>query len=204
MIIIDNINFQYFNTILHVSLLLFFATLTWITIHNGEFTKYKVVNGFVSGIFSGGAMITFLVMIAAPLISHPWSNFIKAISSFIYAQDVTTSSDTAYIIPFVISILSLLLLSSILGAIFTLLLSTERIERIILGGVLFGITSWVIFQYFLFPSFSLTIEDGIPPFWLASAFAIYGLILGELIAYKHRIENFFRKDSWLKSSKITT
>lgn len=172
------------------SVLIFILTIsTIIAIRWEHVVNYKISDGFRSGTIAGIVMAVFLLLIAAPLISHPLENSIK-IFSFLMNGQAPVNLNQLNLIPLFLTTSSLLILSSILGALYSALLATKRMDRIILGGILFGLAVWAILQYVILPNFlPLFIEKGLPPLWLASAFAIYGLVLGELIAYSHHWKN---------------
>jgi|SRR5215207_5491425 len=95
-------------------------------------------------------------------------------------------------VSFIVGLLVLLILTSLLGLVFTLLLRTNQSGRMILAGSFYGLIVWALLQYFVLPLlFPLVSDKGFPPFWCAVAFAIYGLALGALLANRskplHRI-----------------
>lgn len=154
-----------------------------------KFLKLKISDGLVSGILAGTAMGLFLLLIALPLVSHPLGYPIKILSLLIQGQ-TGINFNQLNLIPLALVTFSVIFFSGILGGVFTTVLATKNIGKIILGGILFGLAVWVILQYLIFPNFlPVFIEKGLPPLWLATAFAIYGLVLGELIAYSHHWRN---------------
>ena len=78
----------------------------------------------------------------------------------------------------------LLVLTAVLGLLFTLLLRARERWRILAAGLLFGLTAWAPLQYFVLPVlFRLVSEKGFPPLWYAISFGVFGLALGALLAY---------------------
>jgi hypothetical protein len=79
-------------------------------------------------------------------------------------------------------------LTAILGLLFTLLLRTRERWRMLVAGLLFGLTAWALLQYFVLPVlFPLVTEKGFPPLWYALSFGVFGLALGGLLAYLPRV-----------------
>jgi hypothetical protein len=81
----------------------------------------------------------------------------------------------------------LVLLTVVLGAVYAALVRAEAAWRVWLGAVLFALTGWAALQYFLLPAVQpLVTEKGFTPEWYALSFAVYGAVLGALLALRGR------------------
>lgn len=87
------------------------------------------------------------------------------------------------LIPFVVGVLVLVVLTVALGALFAFLIRAEAPPRVLLAGILFALTGWAALQYFLLAAlFPLVTEKGFTPDRYALSFAVYGAVLGALVA----------------------
>ncbi len=83
----------------------------------------------------------------------------------------------------------LVVLTVVLGMVFAALVRAEAAWRVWLAAVLFALTDWAALQYFLLPLVQpLVTEKGFTPEWYALSFAVYGAVLGALLAGRGRDE----------------
>ena len=88
------------------------------------------------------------------------------------------------LVSFLVGVLVLVVLTVALGVLFATLLRARQRLRIVLAGLLFGLTGWALLQYFLSPAlFPLVVDKGFPPRWYAATFAVSGLVLGAAVAF---------------------
>ena len=77
----------------------------------------------------------------------------------------------------------LLAVTALGGLAFAFLLRAPSRLRVLVAGVLLGLTVWALLQYLGFPLVQrLITEKGFPPQWCAASFAVYGLVLGAVLA----------------------
>jgi hypothetical protein len=69
--------------------------------------------------------------------------------------------------------------------VFAALVRAQAAWRVALAAVLFALTGWALLQYFLLPLVQpLVTEKGFTPEWYALSFAVYGAVLGALLALR--------------------
>ncbi|MDQ4149497.1 MAG: PQQ-dependent sugar dehydrogenase [Actinomycetota bacterium] len=143
----------------------------------------RVVDGVWTGAVAGLIMGLFTMAVAAPLLELPWYSPPRVLATMVMGPDAIAGILEFRTVPFVVGVLLLLVLTVILGAAFAALVRTPSTARIVVAGLLFGLTVWFLLQYFLLPLlFPLVTEKGFPPGWYAASFGLFGVALGALMA----------------------
>ncbi|HEX2052455.1 MAG TPA: PQQ-dependent sugar dehydrogenase [Actinomycetota bacterium] len=151
----------------------------------GSAARPKPLEGVWTGAVAGLGMGLFTMAIAAPVLELPWYAPPRVLATMAMGRTAVANILEFDLPSFAVGVLLLLVLTVLLGLLFTVLVRTENRLRIVLSGVLFGLAVWALLQYFLLPLvFPLVTEKGFPPEWYAASFAVFGLILGGLIALR--------------------
>lgn len=150
----------------------------------GAAASRRLIDGLKLGPIAGLMMGLFAMLVAAPALELPWFAPPRVLASIIMGRDALANILEFNLSSFLVGIGIVLALGSLLGTFFAWLLHTTHPRRILVSGVIYGLTVWSILQYFIFPTlFPLVTEKGFPPEWYAATFAVYGLALGALLAY---------------------
>ncbi len=148
----------------------------------GRQRSRRVTQGLLAGAVAGLVMGGF-TMAVAPYLDLPWFSPPRVLATIVAGRSPLANILEFKLVPFVIGVLVLVVLTVALGAAFAALLRAHNRLRIVVAGLLFGLTGWALLQYFLLPVlFPLVVDKGFPPRWYAASFAIYGLALGAVLA----------------------
>ena len=143
----------------------------------------KVSQGLLAGAVAGLVMGGFTMVVAALLLDLPWFSPPRVLASMVMGRRALANILEFELVPFLVGVAVLVVLTVVLGAVFAALVRAGQRVRIVLAGLLFGLTGWALLQYFLLPVlFPLVVDKGFPPRWYAASFAVYGLVLGLLLA----------------------
>lgn len=148
----------------------------------------RPLDGLWTGALAGLAMGLFTMTVAAAALQLPWYAAPRVLATMVLGRSAVANILEFEVVSFIVGIVLLLVLTAILGLLFILLLRTREQWRIMVAGLLFGLTAWAILQYFLLPVlYPLVTEKGFPPLWYALSFGVFGLALGALLAYLPRV-----------------
>jgi glucose/arabinose dehydrogenase len=135
--------------------------------------------GFFAGIMGGLVMGVAAIMVTKLVLDLPWYAAPRLFASIIMGESALTDILHFNLLSFVVGLLVLLLLTAILGAIFTWIGRTDDKLKMFASAALYSSGAWMLLQYVIFPLFfPILIEKGFPPFWYAVAFLIFGAVLG--------------------------
>ena len=148
----------------------------------------RALDGLWTGALAGLAMGLFTMTVAAAALQLPWYAAPRVLAIMVMGSSAVANILEFEPVSFIVGVVLLLVLTSILGLLFTMLLRTRQQWRILVAGLLFGLTAWALLQYFVLPIlFPLVTEKGFPPLWYALSFGVFGLVLGALLAYLPRL-----------------
>ena len=148
----------------------------------------RPLDGAWTGALAGLAMGLFTMTVAAAALQLPWYAPPRVLATMAMGSAAIANILEFEAVSFIVGVIVLLVLTAILGLVFTLLLRTRQQWRILVAGLLFGLTAWALLQYFVLPVlFPLVTEKGFPPLWYALSFGVFGLALGALLAYLPRV-----------------
>jgi glucose/arabinose dehydrogenase len=149
----------------------------------GSGPVHRLTEGLWAGAIAGLIMGVVSMLVSYLVLNLPWYAPARVFATMVRGRDAVANILRFETIPFLFGLLVVLVLTSLLGLLFTAFLRTRQRERTILAGLLYGLTIWALLQYFVLPLlFPLVSDKGFPPFWYAVAFGIYGLVLGALLA----------------------
>jgi glucose/arabinose dehydrogenase len=143
----------------------------------------RLADGLWMGAIAGLIMGAAAMLVSALVLKLPWYAPPRVFATMVMGRAAVANILEFDIVSFLVGLLVVLVLTSLLGLLFTAFLRTNRPSRIILAALFYGLTIWALLQYFVLPLlFPLVSDKGFPPFWYAVAFGIYGLALGALLA----------------------
>jgi glucose/arabinose dehydrogenase len=165
-----------------VAVLLIAATLFVGRGRSGLFDlKFGTVQGIIAGLIT--ALVTIIISVFA--LQLPWHTPPRVLATTVMGESALANVLEFKLTPVLIGSVVLLLLSVILAFVFNLIVGTRSVLKLLLAAILFGLSSWALVQYFIFPYLSpLVTEKGFPPMWYAVTFANLGLMLGLIRATK--------------------
>jgi glucose/arabinose dehydrogenase len=147
----------------------------------------RPIDGAWTGAVAGLVMGLFTMAVAAPILQLPWYSPPRVLATMAMGRRAVDSILEFRFVPFLVGVVLLLVLTTALGALFTLILRSTSPARTVAAGILYGLFVWALLQYFLLPlAFPLVTEKGFPPEWYAASFGIFGLTLGVLLAIRKR------------------
>jgi glucose/arabinose dehydrogenase len=151
----------------------------------GRAPRRSLGHGLISGAIAGLAMGAAAMVVSSFVLNLPWYAPPRVFATMVLGgAGVANILEFAWL-PFVVGLVVVLVLTGLLGVLFAVLVRTTHAWPVVLGGLTFGLTAWALLQYFVLAElFPLVAERGFPPFWYGVAFAIYGLVLGLLFAYR--------------------
>jgi hypothetical protein len=135
--------------------------------------------GVQRGVISGISMLITSFVIAKYIPNLPWY-----VLTNVFAYPVMGKLAFANILelnttPFVIGTLIILIITGLLGGLFTTLIRRPEKLRVIFCAICFALVWWILMQFLLFPLFSPLMKDlGFPAVWNFILFILYGLLLG--------------------------
>lgn len=171
-----------------INLLLAFVLIaaTWLVARGNAATrgwKQGLGAGAVAGLVMGG----FTMFVLSPLLELPWYAPPRALATFVMGRDALADILHFEPVSFMVGTIVLVLLTAVLGLLFSLILRTTSVIRTLFAGLLFGLAAWALMQYFVFPLVGpILAEKSFMPVWYAVSFSVYGLSLGALLAYLGR------------------
>ncbi len=140
----------------------------------------SVRQGGLYGVIAGAVMGVFTLFVSKVVLNLPWYAPTSLFASMVMGKDALANILEFNFLPFIVGLIVLLILTGILGAIFSFIGRTSGIKEI-LSSVLYALAGWIALQYFFFPlAFPIIVEKGFPPIWFALTFGVYGLTLGVL------------------------
>jgi glucose/arabinose dehydrogenase len=143
--------------------------------------------GALSGVVAGLVMGAFAMFVVSPILQLPWYATPRVLATIPMGRAAVANILELDLASFVVGVIVLVVLTGVLGAIFAALARTPSAWRIVLGSALFGLGTWAALQAFLLPVlFPLVSDKGLPPWWLAASFLVYGVALGLLLALSRR------------------
>jgi glucose/arabinose dehydrogenase len=150
----------------------------------GRGRQPSVVRGALYGVAGGLVMGVSAMFVSQLVLNLPWYAPPRVFATMVMGRAAVANILEFAWVPFLVGLLVLLVLTGLLGMLFTLLLRVSQAGRFVLGGLAFGLTAFGLLQYFVLAElFPLVAEKGFPPFWYGVAFAIYGFTLGLLFAF---------------------
>jgi hypothetical protein len=142
-----------------------------------------VPQGLLAGAVAGLVMGGFAMIVAPLFLDLPWYSPPRVLASMVMGRAALANILEFDLLSFVLGVLVLVVLTVALGVLFAALLRARQRVRIVVAGLLFGLTGWALLQYFLLPVlFPLVVDKGFPPRWYAATFAVYGVVLGAAVA----------------------
>ncbi|HVM06078.1 MAG TPA: PQQ-dependent sugar dehydrogenase [Acidimicrobiales bacterium] len=143
----------------------------------------RPVAGLVAGALAGLVMGGFTMVVGAPALDLPWHAPPRVLATLVMGRSAVENILDFDLLPTAVGAVVLLAVTALGGLAFAFLLRASSRLRVLVAGVLFGLTVWALLQYFGFPLVQpLVTEKGFPPQWYAASFAVYGLVLGALVA----------------------
>jgi glucose/arabinose dehydrogenase len=145
----------------------------------------RLPEGLLAGAVAGLVMGAFAMIVAPLFLDLPWFSPPRVLASMVMGRSALANILEFKFVPFVVGVLVLVVLTVALGVVFALLVRAAQRVRVAVAGLLFGLTGWALLQYFVLPVlFPLVVDKGFPPRWYAATFAVYGLVLGALLALR--------------------
>ncbi|MDQ4132576.1 MAG: PQQ-dependent sugar dehydrogenase [Actinomycetota bacterium] len=143
----------------------------------------RVSQGALAGAVAGLAMGGFTMIVAPLFLDLPWYSPPRVLATMVMGRSALAKILQFDLLPFLLGVVVLVVLTVALGALFGALIRAQSRPRIVLAGLLFGLAGWALLQYFVLPVlFPLVTDKGFPPRWYAASFAVYGLVLGAVLA----------------------
>lgn len=128
-------------------------------------------------------MGVFTMVVAAPALDLPWHAPPRVLATLVMGRSAVANILEFDLVPLLVGTAVLVVVTALGGLAFAALVRARARVRVLLAGVLFGLTVWAVLQYFGFPLIQpLVTEKGFPPHWYAISFGVYGLVLGLLLA----------------------
>lgn len=145
----------------------------------------RFVEGALAGAVAGLVMGGFTMFVAAPALDLPWHSPPRVLATLVAGRKPVANILEFSLPAFVLGVGVLVVLTVALGAVFAALVRAWAAWRVALAGVLFALTGWAALQYFILPLVQpLVTEKGFTPEWYALSFAVYGLVLGAILAVR--------------------
>ena len=139
--------------------------------------------GLVAGAVGGLAMGGFTMTVAAAALDLPWHAPPRVLATLVMGRTAVENILELDLVPTAVGTVVLLVVTALGGLAFAALVRAQARVRVLLAGILFGLTVWALLQYFGFPLVQpLVTEKGFPPQWYALSFGVYGVVLGALMA----------------------
>jgi uncharacterized membrane protein YagU involved in acid resistance len=143
----------------------------------------KVSQGLVAGAVAGLVAGGFAMVVAPLFLDLPWYSPPRVLATIVMGRSALADILQFEPVSFVVGVLVLVVLTVVLGLVFAALIRARQPVRIVVAGLLFGLTGWALLQYFVLPVlFPLVVDKGFPPRWYAATFAVYGAVLGTVLA----------------------
>ena len=164
---------------------LLLAALTVVVGGIGPARTRRPVDGLLAGAVAGLVMGGFTMFVAAPALDLPWHSPPRVLATLVMGRRAVANILEFDLGPFLAGVGVLVVLTVLLGVVFAALVRAPSRARVWLAAVLFALTGWALLQYFLLPLVQpLVTEKGFTPEWYALSFAVYGVVLGGLLAMR--------------------
>lgn len=155
----------------------------------GDGARWPLRRGLLYGVGAGLVMGVAAMLVSRFALNLPWYAPARVFSTMVMGRAGVANILEFVWLPFIVGLLVVIVLTGLLGMVYALLLRATQRWRVVLSGLLYGLTAWALLQYVVLPPlFPLVAEKGFPPFWYGVVFAVYGLTLGLLFAASHRDE----------------
>jgi hypothetical protein len=129
------------------------------------------------------------MFVAAPALDLPWHAPPRVLATLVAGRTPLANVLEFSLPAFLLGVGVLVVLTVALGMVFAALVRSQSPWRVWLAAVLFALTGWALLQYFLLPAVQpLVTEKGFTPEWYALSFAVYGAVLGGLLAARGRVQ----------------
>ncbi|MGH8913198.1 MAG: PQQ-dependent sugar dehydrogenase, partial [Acidimicrobiia bacterium] len=149
----------------------------------GTRNRVPLVRGLLAGLGAGLVMGGVAMIVSRFVLNLPWYAPPRVFATMVMGRAGVANILEFVWLPFIVGLVVVLILTGLLGPLFGFLVGAREPWRVILGGLLYGLTVFGLLQYALLPPlFPLVAEKGFPPLWYGVVFAVFGLILGLLIA----------------------
>lgn len=159
-----------------------FGVVTFVAAR-GSAAAFRPLDGLWKGAVAGLVMGVAAIIVSAFILDLPWYAPPRVFAIMVMGKAAVANILQFDIVSFIVGLLVVLVLTAVLGLIFTWLVHAAQPGRVVLAGFFYGLTLWALLQYFVLPLLWPLISDkGFPPFWYAVAFGLYGLVLGALLA----------------------
>ncbi|HJQ89756.1 MAG TPA: hypothetical protein VJ820_20100, partial [Propionibacteriaceae bacterium] len=153
------------------------------TLIRGARDRVPLVRGLLAGLGAGLVMGGVAILVSHFVLNLPWYAPPRVFATMVMGRAAVANILEFVWLPFIVGLAVVLILTGLLGLLFGSLVGSRDSWRVILGGLLYGLTVFGLLQYALLPPlFPLVAEKGFPPLWYAAVFAVFGLTLGILIA----------------------
>jgi hypothetical protein len=111
----------------------------------------------------------------------PWYSPIQLFNIFKVNADVLNFS----ILSFILGTVLMLAIMTVWSLLFAFILRTDKVWRIMVGAIIYGMAVWSVMQYLILPHISsLVIARAFPPSGFLLIFMLYGLLLGYYFSEK--------------------
>jgi glucose/arabinose dehydrogenase len=168
---------------------LLLAGATMVVAVLGPGRSRRPLDGALAGAVAGLVMGGFTMFVAAPALDLPWHAPPRVLATLVAGRTPVANILEFSLPAFLLGVGVLVVLTVVLGAVYAALVRADAPWRVALGALLFALTGWALLQYFLLPAIQpLVTEKGFTPEWYALSFAVYGLVLGALLALRGRGE----------------
>ena len=143
--------------------------------------------GAVAGAAASVIMGVFAMAVASPVLNLPWYAPPRVFATLVMGRRALAGILEFDLVSFLVGLVVVVVLGAILGALFASFLRADGRGRVVLAGLLFGLTVFVLLQYFALPVIQPLIpQRGFTPEWYAASFAVFGVALGGLLAWLGR------------------
>jgi glucose/arabinose dehydrogenase len=144
----------------------------------------SLVDGLLMGAVAGVVMGVAAMIISSLILNLPWYAPPRVFATMVIGRAAVANILEFKFAPFLVGLIVVVVLTGLLGVLFAWLTHTRNPRKILVAGLLYGLTFWAVLQYLVGPLlFELVVEKGFPPHWYAVAFGLYGLVLGWLLGY---------------------
>lgn len=149
----------------------------------GNRDRVPLVPALLAGLGAGLVMGLVAMIVSRLALNLPWYAPPRVFATMVMGRAGVANILEFVWLPFIVGLVVVLILTGALGVLFGLLMRVRERWRVVLGGLLYGLTVFGLLQYVLLPPlFPLVAEKGFPPFWYGMVFAVFGLTLGAFIA----------------------
>jgi glucose/arabinose dehydrogenase len=158
------------------------ATATW-ALSRGEARTAPLGRGAWTGAVAGVVMGVFAMAVASPVLNLPWYAPPRVFATLVMGRTALQDILNFDPLSFAVGLVVVVVLTAVLGAAFAAILRARSALRMVVAGLAYGLTVFVLLHYFVLPVIQPLIpQRGFTPEWYAASFAVYGLALGSLLA----------------------